>query len=369
MKRYGYFFAMLVAVGCGKCSDDGGPTNNGGDDVGVRHEQDVSTLPCFGCIDENGDCLSGDEQDACGEGGEDCEPCGEGTVCEDDGQCVEPPSCSPDTCEGCCDADSICQDGEALEACGTGGAGCSACPTVASCVDGLCVLGCGADNCDGCCNADGDCVAMPSDAACGANGGACVDCTATGASCGGGACVAVDCQATCTGCCAGDMCVDPVTAAQCGSGGGSCVACSGDQMCAAGICETPPGGTWNLVMLSADIAASKPNGAGWDSFGAPPDVYAEAYTYDPQTGDEWYYGTSVVYDTWTPVWNEVVLEDVTTEALTEGLEFLLVDLDDFFDDDICYGFVTVQPAMMNVIVETTCDTDPGTKWRWKLEPH
>lgn len=369
MKRYVILFAFL-AFGCGKCSDETSGTNNGGgEDVGVRPEQDVGE-PCFGCFDEDGNCLSGDEDSACGEGGSDCQPCEEGKTCEDDGQCVEPPSCTPETCDGCCNSDGECVDGGAVDACGKDGGGCATCPEGAGCVDGVCLLGCAADNCNGCCDGMGNCVEPTTDVACGAAGSACVDCAATGGTCAGGACVAPGCQQTCAGCCAGDMCVDQVSAQQCGANGGACVACTGEQMCNAGVCETPPGGTWDLTILSADIADYKPDGAGWDSFGAPPDVYAEAYAYDSQTGDEWYYGTSVQDDTWTPVWNEVVLEGVTTAALNEGLEFLLVDLDDFFDDDICYGFVTVQQGMMNgMIVETTCDTDPDTKWRWKLEPH
>ncbi|HJL19884.1 MAG TPA: hypothetical protein RMH99_29745 [Sandaracinaceae bacterium LLY-WYZ-13_1] len=46
-------------------------------------------------------------------------------------------SCSPSTCEGCCDGD-VCRTGDELGACGTAGAACEACDATASCTRGVC---------------------------------------------------------------------------------------------------------------------------------------------------------------------------------------------------------------------------------------
>ncbi len=50
---------------------------------------------------------------------------------------VEPPSCGPMTCDGCCNA-GTCEPGTTALACGLGGAACSACGAGESCQEGTC---------------------------------------------------------------------------------------------------------------------------------------------------------------------------------------------------------------------------------------
>lgn len=365
----------LFLVACGECGDDTAGTPgrdaDAGDDSRFRTEPDMGIKPCFGCIDESGDCVAGDSEDACGEGGARCGSCEPGTACVDDGQCAAPPSCGPDTCDGCCNADDECVDGTSEDSCGADGNGCAACPERATCTDGACALGCGPDNCDGCCDASGECVTTTSDTACGAGGAACEDCTRAGGTCGGPACVTTTCSDTCAGCCAGDTCVDPVTDAQCGASGASCVMCGESQTCNAGVCESAVSGEglWDVVILSADIAPQKPNGSGWDTFAPLPEVFVEVGV--PDGSGYFDIGTtSVVPETLTPVWEETVLTAVPEARLTEYIGFVLIDQDDVFDDEICFMELSVDQSMLQgMIVETPCDIDPGTRLRWRLDPH
>lgn len=365
------FWPLVTAllVGCGSCDDTASSNNGDGTpDMTLRTEEDIGAGPCQGCFDEAGDCQSGEEQQACGSGGTSCVACEAGSVCTDDGECVQPPDCQPDNCDGCCDANDECVTGDAVSACGSDGRRCSECPTDAACVAGQCELGCGPDSCNGCCDTDGQCQSGTDQETCGTGGAPCSDCTAEGTVCGGGACVTMGCAQTCAGCCDGDTCVDPVTSEQCGAAGGSCRACDEPQTCVAGMCEAPDGSRWNLILLSADVPNSKLSGAGWDTFGGLPDVIAFAYTLDPITDESWLETSEVFYNTLTPVFMDFALEGVSTAALEERLTFEFWDRDDIFDDEICVMDIVVEPSMMNgQIIETACDDDPSMTWRWKIE--
>ncbi len=361
---------LVLLAGCGDCGgEDPAVDVNNRADIGFRPEQDAGGGPCTGCLDRDGNCLSGDDDEACGEGGSACRSCDDpGTACLDDGVCAAPPTCTSETCDGCCDANDECVDGGTVDQCGASGSGCAECPEGASCSDGACILGCGSDNCDGCCNAAGECVTTTSDTECGAGGGACADCTAAGGTCGGEACVSTSCAESCAGCCENEFCVDPPTAAQCGMGGAACTTCVGSQTCTAGVCETPASANWNVVMLSADIAPTKPNGSGWDFFTSLPEVFVRAATPDGM-GDYVVGQSATIPETLTPIWNETILAGVTTEALQTVLAFYMLDEDDSFDDDICYVELTVDPmAMSGQIIETICPQDDRTKFRWRVEP-
>lgn len=50
----------------------------------------------------------------------------------------EDPPCGPDVCAGCCDSSGQCVTGEQPEACGTGGQSCQTCGGAATCVAGVC---------------------------------------------------------------------------------------------------------------------------------------------------------------------------------------------------------------------------------------
>jgi HmuY protein len=51
-----------------------------------------------------------------------------------------PPSCSPTTCEGCCDAQGVCRTGDTDLACGLAGVRCNTCSNIQSCLNRSCVL-------------------------------------------------------------------------------------------------------------------------------------------------------------------------------------------------------------------------------------
>ena len=102
---------------------------------------------CHGCCDDTGYCETGDQSQACGAGGGACQACagdnGASSVCSG-GVCSSPveTSCSPSTCFGCCDAQGNCVGGKSLAACGEGGQACQVCPSAdTACLNGFCLLG------------------------------------------------------------------------------------------------------------------------------------------------------------------------------------------------------------------------------------
>lgn len=174
----------------------------GGDNVNTTCLQ-----TCTGCC-RNGQCSSGDTEQACGRG-EACVTCADGQVCLE-GACTLP------GCDGCRDTGGNCnEDGlTSAQACGRDGVVCRACPSGSTCVDGSCT------GCNGCYDGLGRCRPGTMPGACGSGGDVCATC-AMGTVCQNGACQ-VTCKSLGAGCLAGAEC------------------CSGT--CENGSCATPPAG-------------------------------------------------------------------------------------------------------------------------------
>ncbi len=143
-----------------------------------------------GCCDHYLQCHTEEDALACGIGGSPsfC------SVCSNDGKCIDGSctsgSCSPKNCSGCCGDDGVCRKSTDLLHCGLDGGHCVGCPSGTACQKGACVVAptCGPQNCAGCCDANGNCNAGMSNANCGVGG---VQCT----SCGGGTqCLQSTCQ-------------------------------------------------------------------------------------------------------------------------------------------------------------------------------
>jgi hypothetical protein len=143
---------------------------------------------CGGCCDPFGNCQTGENFGACGQGGQLCQVCPPTFSCTF-GFC-EPPLpdagiCGPQNCSGCCDGNGVCQNGNTLNDCGTGGSQCNICPPTATCtVAGVCQgQSCSAANCSGCCDPSNFCEGGFLDTACGSAGAACSDCTQSNGTC------------------------------------------------------------------------------------------------------------------------------------------------------------------------------------------
>jgi len=128
----------------------------------------------------------------CGSTTASCTRCSAGQWCRS-GQCEQLP-CNFLTCAGCCfNATCYPPTGQSTAVCGVNGAICDACPTGATCAQGVCRLGtfCDERTCaDGCCSSATTCVRHTGQAAqtCGTAGSVCRACTA-GFTCQGGQCV------------------------------------------------------------------------------------------------------------------------------------------------------------------------------------
>lgn len=128
----------------------------------------------------------------CGSTTASCTRCNAGQWCRA-GQCEQQP-CNFLTCDGCC-FNAICYPttGQSTAVCGVNGAICDACPTGATCAQGVCRLGtfCDERTCaDGCCSNATTCVRHTGQVAqtCGTGGSVCRACTA-GFTCQAGQCV------------------------------------------------------------------------------------------------------------------------------------------------------------------------------------
>jgi hypothetical protein len=204
-----------------------------------------------GCCDDTGTCQPGNVTSLCGSFGKACINCQQVQMSCDPNlqQCVTT-ACAPG-CLGCCE-NGTCVPGTADSACGTGGSTCSNCATSGqSCAfdpfgGGLCEApGCGATTCAGCCSAGG-CLTGTSPTACGNSGDACVTCAASGEQCvalpgtaGGGLCTTSACNAlSCFGCCDGNgLCETGTAGSACGTDGATCAICASGNACVDGICE------------------------------------------------------------------------------------------------------------------------------------
>lgn len=180
-----------------------------------------------GCCDAQGTCRNGDSANFCGRGGVACTPCGSGEAC-DAGVCRGAGSCSPETCDGCCNR-GTCHEGDSQNLCGRGGVSCAQCGQGASCDGAQCRCPEGYSMC-----ADGACVndAMAHTECCDQSDCfACFTCTANHR-----------CEATCSeGCCHGSgvgICEPGDTNEVCGQHGGDCISCvATGRTCNFGVCE------------------------------------------------------------------------------------------------------------------------------------
>jgi hypothetical protein len=115
----------LLAACAGSDDDDTADPGSGSADAGMEPEATCTT----GCT-SGGICRPGTAHDACGTGGDVCDPCGATETCEA-GTCVpvdepDPTGCNAATCDGCCDGDT-CLSGTSDAACGDGGDACVDC--------------------------------------------------------------------------------------------------------------------------------------------------------------------------------------------------------------------------------------------------
>lgn len=140
---------------------------------------------------------------------------------------------------GCAANDGFCGDGY----CG-GGEACTNC----SMDCGSCSATCG----NGVCDLSETCASCPSEC---------------------GSCAATACAETCLGCCDGESCLGGNSSAACGVGGLECVDCGPDGICVDGGCALDPASRWNVVLDDLSVAATRYDGAPWDTIGGNPDPY------------------------------------------------------------------------------------------------
>ena len=229
-----------------------------------------SDQTCAGCC-MGGVCQPGMLDTACGTGGAACQSCGSDScnkgVC---GKKQPPqPACSYSNCGGCCQNDK-CMSGSSQQACGQNGEVCKQCTGGTACHKGTCKP-CGLETCpNGCCQ-NMTCMNGNTASACGANGGACTACTQD-QECKAGACqtVAKKCSASnCTGCCQGDVCENGDQDSACGSGGAACQTCTGTMKCSlvgsTRLCKTPTDATYSVALDSAVITKLNSKGKEWDT--------------------------------------------------------------------------------------------------------
>ena len=281
----------------------------------------------------------------------------EGAEVCDEGACVEPPACSPDNCDGCCDGDT-CVDGGVVDACGAGGGQCSTCPSGATCEDGTCVLAC-EDVCGGCCDGE-TCIEIDDQSAvgCGVNGASCEGCP-DGFACEAGECISTACAASCDGCCDGDTCLDGDDPGACGVDGATCDACGSNLTCGATGCEPDPMAMWDITVVDGIVPLTDADGDAWDSFNGLPEPYV-VLTVVGASGE-----TAYIDDELFPEWNEVVLSGVNSVQLEGGLEVAVMDSDLGFDTTIGECLLLPNADFYNGETVWTCEDAEGYQL-WQL---
>jgi hypothetical protein len=217
------------------CNSSSLPANGDlGADLSVSPDVPCPLRCGSGCCDTAGTCQAGSDDNACGTGGNPCDPC-VGSSCiavKNGGQCVAPDGgvCNSDTC-----ANGCCQGGQCIifiteQACGSGGEACKVCPPGDFCKGGCFHMmdNCGPSNCPGCCIGTW-CATGNQNNSCGKDGLECFDCR-PGPDCvpsgGGGLCGGKPPCLNCNGCCLDGQCVQGSSDTQCGGQGRVCDNCA-----------------------------------------------------------------------------------------------------------------------------------------------
>ncbi len=306
-------------------------------------------------------CLDGNDDLACGTGGDQCQACGEGEECNDSGECIER-ECSPVGCEGCCIGDT-CVEGRHDERCGSGGKECVQCGERQRCQPveegpgGSCRV------CNGCWDMRGECRTGDSSSYCGRGGVECESCSGNEV-CVEGSCFQPGADLTCESneCVAGGQCESGESDDACGSGGDYCRECPEGHECrgenSRNGCELELTSRWDVVAVRAEIPGENGQGEAWDAAtleGQPEaDPYLTMFRDSERTGK-----TAVRVNTHTPYWNQVVAEGIRAEVLVAEANFELHDQDTLKRDDVIVDgcstrFEEQDFDPVNRTIETTC---------------
>jgi hypothetical protein len=179
--------------------------------------------------------MNGHESDnACGLGGAACTACLAGAQHCEGGQCAA--ACDPSLCpDGCCTGNTCVTTGQSDSQCGNNGGTCVNCGNGAHCVNGQCQAACDSTLCTvGCCSGT-TCQPGTDNAMCGSSGGPCQNCGTT-AECQGGVCVPACNSGMCpTGCCNGTTCEPGTSITYCGFDGAACSTCADSWA----VCDPP----------------------------------------------------------------------------------------------------------------------------------
>jgi len=232
-----------------------------------------------------------------------------------------------------------CVAGDQNDACGLGGGLCNGCPSGSMCSGGACLLPC-AMTCDGCCDGAGTCQPGTDDATCGALGETCGACETTEACSDFGVCQDTACEASCAGCCSGTTCLGGDSGSACGEAGSSCLDCGTGFGCAdtdigsidVRFCVPEDASTFDVFAISAVVPLLDSTGEAWDLSGGQPDPYVELTATDTVTSMETTGSSANVNDTLTPTWNEQILTSIRADSLDAGVDVTVWD-DDFPGDD------------------------------------
>jgi hypothetical protein len=109
----------LLALGCGGVI--------GGEESEPRETEKYAS--CNGCVDDQGHCVKGPDDEACGTGGVACQACTSNQSCSTDFECEnleDTGECNASNCSGCC-AGNLCLGGSADDSCGSAGEQCLSC--------------------------------------------------------------------------------------------------------------------------------------------------------------------------------------------------------------------------------------------------
>jgi hypothetical protein len=277
--------------------------------------------------------------------------------------------CTAANCPGCC-RDDVCQTGDQVNGCGTGGRGCQVCAGDQKCSSGVCKSPCGANTCAGCCGPNDDCQPGTTNALCGTGGAGCTAC-AMGLACSNKTCIDASCQATCAnGCCTAAGCQPGSANNACGTGGGACVDCGYGRQCTAAACVLDPTSLWDFYVSFAVIPDKNKSGSTWN-FDGLPDAYLIAYS---SQGPASHTGTTMTQaDSLYPFWGETPLKGITASELRANLSFEVWNSGLFVDDLIGGCAIPAAPEMFDgSLQDITCPataSEVSVHLYYRINPH